>query len=96
MSTFDAIYVRHALDQTIDFAKIVLIYLLIENVVTTERRLKVVMLTMVLGGLFPALGTIYNYQAGVLHENSRAAFRGIFGNPNEAAYGLWRLPASRE
>jgi O-antigen ligase len=88
VSTFDAIYVRHAAEQTIDFAKIVLVYLLIENVVTTEKRLKVVMFTMVLGGLFPAIGTIYNYQAGVLHEQSRAAFKGIFGNPNEAAYGI--------
>src|SRR5215471_8530037 len=63
VSTFGSIYVRHAADQLADFAKVVLVYLLIENVVTTERRLKTVMFTMVLGGLFPAFGTILHYQA---------------------------------
>jgi O-antigen ligase len=88
VSTVNAIYVRHAAESTVDFGKIVLVYLLIENVVTTESRLKKVMFTMVLGGLFPALGVIYNYQAGILVESSRGAWKGIFGNPNEAAYGL--------
>jgi O-antigen ligase len=88
VSTFNSIYVKLALDQTTDFAKMVLVYLLIENIVTSESRLKTVMFTMVIGGLFPAIGTILNYQAGILQENSRAAWRGIFGNPNEAAYGI--------
>ena len=88
VSTFNAIYVHRAADETVDFAKIVLVYLLIENVVTTESRLRKVMFAMTLGGLFPAIGTIYNYQAGILVEGSRGAWRGIFGNPNEAAYGI--------
>jgi putative inorganic carbon (hco3(-)) transporter len=88
VSTFNAIYIRHAADTTIDFAKIVLVYLLIENVVTTETRLRKVALTMVCCGLFPAIGVIYHYKTGILVEQSRAAWRGIFGNPNEAAYGL--------
>ncbi len=88
VSTFNAIYVSHALEQTADFSKMVLIYLLIENVVTNEHRLKTVMLAMVIGGLFPAIGTILNYQAGILQENSRASWRGIFKNPNEAAYAM--------
>jgi O-antigen ligase len=88
VSTFSAIYVSHALEQTADFAKMVLVYLLIENVVTTERRLKIVLFTMIAGGLFPAIGTISQYRAGILQEHSRAAWRGIFANPNEAAYGI--------
>src|SRR5439155_22051124 len=88
VSSFNSIYLRHAVDQTVDFGKIILIYLLIENVVTTEARLKKVMFTMVLCGLFPAIGTIYHYQAGILVEQSRATWRGIFGNPNETAYGI--------
>lgn len=88
VSTFGAIYARRAAETTVDFGKIVLVYLLIENVVTTEARLKKVMLTMVLCGLFPALGTISNYRAGILVESSRGAWRGIFANPNEAAYGI--------
>jgi len=88
VSTFNAIYVSHALEQTADFSKMVLIYLLIENVVTNERRLKTVLFAMVIGGLFPAIGTISFYQAGILQENSRASWRGIFKNPNEAAYAI--------
>jgi len=88
VSTFSSVYVKLALDQTTDFTKIVLIYLLIENVVTTENRIRKVMLTMVFCGLFPAIGTIYHYQAGILVEGSRGAWRGIFGNPNEVAYAL--------
>src|SRR5438270_14000747 len=46
------------------------------------------MFTLVIGGIFPAIGTIYNYKQGILVEHSRAAWRGIFGNPNEVAYAL--------
>jgi len=88
ISTFNSIYVRVAAAETTDFAKIVLVYVLIENVVTTESRLKTVMWTMALCGLFPAIGTIYHYQTGIFVEGTRAAWRGIFGNPNEVAYGI--------
>jgi O-antigen ligase len=88
ISSLNAIYVRHAVEQTTDFAKIVLVYLLLENVITSERRLRSVMFTMVLGGLFPAIGTIYHYRAGIFVEGTRAGWRGIFANPNEAAYAL--------
>jgi O-antigen ligase len=46
------------------------------------------MFTLVIGGLFPAFGTISHYQSGILVEHTRAAWRGIFGNPNEDAYAL--------
>jgi hypothetical protein len=42
---------------------------------------------MVVGGLFPALGTINSYVHGDLLEG-RAHWIGIFGNPNELAYIL--------
>jgi len=88
VSTFGAIYVRHSVEQTSDFAKIVLVYLLLENVITSEKRLRTVMLTMIIGGLFPAIGTIHRYASGVFFEGSRAAWRGIFSNPNDDAYAL--------
>jgi hypothetical protein len=46
------------------------------------------MFTLVIGGIFPAVGTISHYKEGILLEHSRAAWRGIFGNPNEVAYAL--------
>jgi O-antigen ligase len=88
VSSFGAIYLRHAVEQTSDFAKIVLVYLLLENVITSEHRLRMVMLTMVIGGLFPAIGTIHNYRSGIFFESTRAGWRGIFRNPNDDAYAL--------
>jgi O-antigen ligase len=88
VSSFGAIYLRHAVEQTSDFAKIVLVYLLLENVITNENRLRKAMLTIVIGGLFPAIGTIHNYQSGTFFESTRAGWRGIFRNPNDDAYAL--------
>jgi O-antigen ligase len=88
ISSLDAIYVRYAVNQTVEFGKIVVVYILLENLVTSEKRLRTTMLTMLIGGLFPAIGIIYNYQSGVFVERVRAAWRGIFANPNEAAYAL--------
>jgi hypothetical protein len=40
VSTFGAIDVRHFAQQTSDFAKIVLVFLLLENVITSEKPLR--------------------------------------------------------
>src|SRR5207302_895564 len=88
ISTFGAIYMRLAAETTLNFGKVVLIYIVIENVVTNNSRLKSVLMTMVLGGLIPALGTIYNYVTHTHLVEGRAVFYGVFGNPNEDAYAL--------
>jgi O-antigen ligase len=88
ISSFSAIYAKKAFDTTTDLAKIILIYILLESTIVTEKRLRAFLLTMAAGSLFPALGTIYNYTHGVLVEGSRAAWKGIFANPNENAYSL--------
>src|SRR5439155_14610061 len=88
LSSFSAIYARQAFNTTADFSKVILIYLLIENTVTTEKRLRTVLLTLLIGGMIPAFGTINNYLHGILKEGTRAAWKGIFGNPNEDAYAL--------
>jgi O-antigen ligase len=41
----------------------------------------------IVGGLFPAAGTLKNYLQGNLYEG-RASWVGIFANPNEVAYSL--------
>jgi O-antigen ligase len=88
LSTPTAIWPGHAFDETLEVGKIILVYLLLENVVTSESRLRTIMFTLVIGGIFPAVGTISHYKEGILLEQSRAAWRGIFGNPNEVAYAL--------
>lgn len=88
VSSVDAIYVRAAVDTTADFIKVVLIYVVLENTITSESRLRTVMMTIVFGGLFPAIGTIQHYIQGLLVEGSRGAWIGVFANPNEDAYSL--------
>ena len=87
VSSFDAMWAKLAFERTSDIAKIVLIYVVIENTVISKDRLHTVLLTMVIGGLFPALGTINNYLHGILREG-RAAWVGVFANANENAYAL--------
>ncbi len=87
LSCFGAIWMRLAVETTVDLVKIVLIFFLIINSVDSESRLRRAILVMVIGGLFPALGALYNYANGVVIEG-RAGWIGIFANPNELAYSL--------
>jgi O-antigen ligase len=82
-----AVWPTYALDACSDLIKMVIIYVLILNAVSSERRLRTVLWTMVLCGLFPALGSLWNWQQGIRVEG-RAAWLGLFANPNEMAYGL--------
>ncbi len=87
LSSFSAFWPGYAFNKTSDIAKIVLIYILIENTVTTPDRLRKVLLTMVIGGIFPAVGTIQHYMNHIVRDG-RAAWIGVWANPNEDAYGL--------
>jgi O-antigen ligase len=88
VSSFGAIYSRKAFETTSDLSKVLLIYLLLENTLTSAKRVRIVLWTLVVGGLFPAFGTIYNYSRGILVEHTRGGWIGIFKNPNECAYAL--------
>jgi O-antigen ligase len=87
VSSFDAFWPRLGFNTTSDVVKIILVYIVIENTVTTETRLKTVLLTMALGGLFPSLGTIYYFLHGWLRDG-RGSWIGVFANANEDAYAL--------
>lgn len=87
LSVLTALWVPWALTWEMDLLKMAAIYFLIVNVVDDERRLRLVAWTMVLGGLFPALGALNFYRQGIMVEG-RARWHGIFANPNELAYGL--------
>ncbi len=87
ISSFSAFWPGYAFGKTLELAKIVMIYVLIENVVTTPSRMRRVLMTMVIGGLFPAIGTIQHYIFHIVRDG-RAAWIGVWGNPNEDAYGL--------
>jgi len=83
-----ALWTRQAAEYTMDFAKIVTIYFLIINTVDSEKRLRIFMWCMVLGGLIPALATIRNYLTGLTGSDGRTAWIGFFANPNELAISL--------
>jgi O-antigen ligase len=90
LSTFSAFWPLRAYEAAIDLLRILVAYLLIVNTVVTEKRLRAFMVAMIIGGLFPAIGTLNGYFHGDLVEG-RAHWIGIFGNSNELAYILVML-----
>jgi len=87
LSTLGAVWPAYALQAAQDFAKMAVVYLLIVNTANTERRVRTLLWAMVLCGLFPALGSLWNWQQNIRVEG-RAGWIGIFANPNEMAYCL--------
>ena len=90
LSTFSAFWPLRAYEASVDLGRILIAYFLIVNTVVTEKRLRAFLVAMVVGGLFPALGTLNSYRHGELLEG-RAHWIGVFGNPNELAYILVML-----
>jgi putative inorganic carbon (hco3(-)) transporter len=86
-SCLTALWPGYAADGVADLAKMALTYFFLVNCVNSERGLRGVMWIMVIGGLFPAAGTLRNYLEGNPYEG-RASWVGIFANPNEVAYSL--------
>jgi len=87
LSTFSAFWPLRAYEAAVDLIRILVAYVLIVNTVVTEKRLRAFLVAVVVGGLFPALGTLNGYFHGDLVEG-RAHWIGIFGNSNELAYIL--------
>jgi O-antigen ligase len=87
LSCLTALWPGYAAEGVADLAKMALTYFFLVNCVHSERGLRGVMWIMVIGGLFPAAGTLKNYLEGNLYEG-RASWVGIFANPNEVAYSL--------
>lgn len=87
LSSLTALWPRLAVEAVSDLVKMSIVFFFIVNCANTASRLRGVMWTMVIGGLLPAAGTLRNYLQGNLVEG-RAAWVGIFANPNELAYSL--------
>ncbi len=87
LSSLTALWPRQAAESVSDLVKMTIVFFFIVNCANTERQLRGVMWTMVVSGLLPAAGTLRNYLQGNLIEG-RAAWVGIFANPNEVAYSL--------
>ncbi|MBI4458509.1 MAG: O-antigen ligase family protein [Acidobacteria bacterium] len=87
LSCFSALWMHYAVDSTLDLLKAAVLYFVIIATVHSESRFKGLVWVMLLGGLFPAIGTLGNYFQGKLIEG-RASWVGIFENPNELSYSL--------
>jgi putative inorganic carbon (hco3(-)) transporter len=87
LSCLTALWPRLAAESVSDLLKMATVFFFIVNCADSVRRLRGVMWTIVIGGLLPAAGTLRNYLNGNLVEG-RAAWLGIFANPNEVAYSL--------
>ncbi len=88
LGTFNALWPGLAVQATIGFAKSLVLYLLIVNLVSTRERLRGVIWTIVLAGVMPARGTIQNHLAGNFIEGDRVGWIGKFAGPNEVAFEL--------
>jgi putative inorganic carbon (HCO3(-)) transporter len=88
LSSFTALWPRYALDNAALLAKCLAVYLLILNTVESWRRMRRLLWVIVLGFLIPAVGTLHHRVTGQLVEGGRAAWIGIFDNPNDLAFTL--------
>jgi O-antigen ligase len=83
---------RFAFDTFMDmFARAVLIFIILVNVVRTERRLRQMMWLSLAVGVFLAGNALNNYATGnVTFEGYRVggAFKGMLGNPNDLSQYL--------
>ncbi len=79
-SCIGALWPGYAAENTLELIKMVALYFLIVNCIDSEWQLRGLVWLMVLGGLFPAVGTLRNYLEGNLQEG-RARWIGILSNP---------------
>jgi probable O-glycosylation ligase (exosortase A-associated) len=73
----------------VELLKWVLVYLTMVNLVTTERRLLLVCLALIVGSLFTSRGVIAWHQAGVdMVEGYRSRWVGVYADPNRMAMSV--------
>lgn len=80
---------RYTVDTFLDGLKYLAIFLLVVNLVDTQRRLKAIVTALAWATLIPAYGAISSWIRGVhVIDEGRVGWIGIFANPNDLAYHL--------
>lgn len=88
-SVYGALWPGLAASWLADFAKMAAVYLLIVHVVDRPARFRSVAATVIACSLVPAAAAIRRAVLDIeLIEGSRAAWIGLFGDPNELAFSL--------
>jgi len=74
-----------------EYLKVVLMFIVLVNVVRTERRLKILLLLLLVGSCILSMNAVSDYRAGRLTmggERISGIIGGMFGNPNDLAMHL--------
>ena len=80
---------KMSFDTVLDGLKYLAIFFLVANVIDSEERLHGAVVALAWASLIPAVGCIYSWSRGEhLVDGDRAAWIGIFANPNDLAYHL--------
>lgn len=87
LSCFTALWAQLAVDSALDLFKIAIVFFLITETIDRTERMRSFLWMMVVGGLFPAFGTLLFYETGITKEG-RASWLGIFENANDDAFAL--------
>jgi probable O-glycosylation ligase (exosortase A-associated) len=92
---------RMSVDTFLDGLKYFAIFFIAANVIDSESRLRIAVASLGWATLIPAIGCIVSWSRGEhLVDGDRAAWIGIFANPNDLAYhlvvGVAMLLAARE
>lgn len=87
-SIVDALWREYALSVYLDALKQVMVYFLIVNLVNNSGKLRQILWTLPLAATFPAMGTLSRYILKTDLVGGRAAWIGIYADPNDMAYNL--------
>jgi putative inorganic carbon (hco3(-)) transporter len=89
VSILGALWQEYALSVFINALKLLVAYLLIINLVDDSKKVRQILWILVLAAMVPALGTIYHYIFKIdLVEGYRAAWIGVYSDPNDLAFNL--------
>jgi O-antigen ligase len=80
---------KYSVDTFLDGLKYLAIFYVVVNVIDREHRLGLAVAVLALASVIPAVGCIVSWSRGEhLVDGDRAAWIGIFANPNDLAYHL--------
>lgn len=91
ISSFHALWPRHAVENTMDLVRVAAMFFVIVNVVDSRRRLWGLVVALVAAGTLPALGALTGFGVRAPAAEGRFGWVGNYANPNDLAFNLVAL-----
>ena len=89
LSVPSSIWLGPSIEEAIEFAKLLVVFIVAINALNTRKRLwQFAAFIVIMMTLFPALGGLRNYLTGMVDEPGRADWEGYYGNANHLAMTL--------